>query len=203
MTDAERAKADCYADGDRDLMVWSQKIRASMLRPLLKLLARLGVTADVVTLVSLVLGLAFCPVYFFSKPLALALLVLHVCADGLDGPMARFTATASRKGSFTDTMSDQLVVVATTITLMYARTIGATAGGTYIFLYTVVVLFAMVRNVLAIPYSWLVRPRFAVYAWMIVETYCWPGSIDYVLWSFNALLAVKLLTGFIRIRQRI
>jgi hypothetical protein len=100
-------------------------------------------------------------------------------------------------------MSVQLVVVATTITLMYARTIGVTAGGAYIFLYTVVVLFAMVRNVLAIPYSWLVRPRFAVYAWMIVETYCWPGSIDYVLWSFNVLLAVKLLTGFIRIRQRI
>ncbi len=156
MTDAERAKVDCYADGDRDLMVWSQMIRASMLRPLLKLLARLGVTADVVTLVSLVLGLAFCPVYFFSKPLALALLALHMCADGLDGPMARFTGTASRKGSFTDTMSDQIVVAATTVTLILGGVLGVL-----------------------------------------------PGSLNYVVWLFVALLVGKMASGYVRIRRRI
>jgi phosphatidylglycerophosphate synthase len=196
-------KADCYSARERAAMVWTQQLRSRLLAPLLKLLAACGVTPDQLTLLSLAAGLAFCPLYFVSPPAAMVLLALHVLLDGLDGPLARHTRVASHKGSFTDTMSDQLVVVATTITLMYAHVIGVTAGGAYIFLYTVVVLFAMVRNVLAIPYSWLVRPRFAVYAWMIVETYCWPGSIDYVLWLFNVLLAVKLLTGFIRIRQRI
>jgi hypothetical protein len=63
--------------------------------------------------------------------------------------------------------------------------------------------FAMVRNALSIPYSWLVRPRFFVYVWFFVETYYLPGTIDYVLWFFNALLGAKVLTGYWKIRARI
>lgn len=197
------ATADCYSTGERPAMLWTQQLRARLLWPLLKLLTACRVTPDHLTLLSLAAGLAFCPFYFLSRPTAFVLLAVHVLLDGLDGPLARHTGVASRRGSFTDTMSDQTVVVATTIALMFERTIGVTAGGAYIFLYTVVVLFAMLRNALSIPYSWLVRPRFFVYGWMLVETWWWPGSIDFVLWTFNALLAVKLLTGFIRIRRRI
>ena len=39
---------------------------------------------------------------------------------------------------------------------------GIWAGGLYVFFYTMVVIFAMVRSALAIPYSWLVRPRFII-----------------------------------------
>ena len=45
---------------------------------------------------------------------ALVALSLHVLIDGLDGPLARHLGIASRSGSFTDTMADQVVVVATT-----------------------------------------------------------------------------------------
>ena len=203
MTDDQQDPADCYAAGDRGLMQWSQRIRASMLGPLLKMLARLGVTADVVTLVSLLLGLAFCPVYFFSRPLALVLLALHVGADGLDGPMARFSGTDSRRGSFTDTMADQIVVAATTVTLILGGVLGVLPGGLYIFSYTVVIAFAMVRNALSIPYSWLVRPRFIIYAWLPIEFYLLPRSLDYVIWLFVVLLVGKMVSGFVRIRRRL
>ncbi|MCP3904890.1 MAG: hypothetical protein GY715_14790 [Planctomycetes bacterium] len=195
--------ADCYASGDRGFMAWTQRVRAALLRPVLPWLGRLGVSADVVTLVSLLLGLAFCPVYFVSKPLALVLLALHVCADGLDGPVARFTGTASRRGSFTDTMADQVVVAATTLTLILDAVVGVLPGGLYLFSYTVVIAFAMIRNALAIPYSWLVRPRFAIYAWIPVELYLLPGSIDAVIWVFVGLLLLKMASGFLRIRRRI
>jgi hypothetical protein len=100
-------------------------------------------------------------------------------------------------------MSDQLVVVASTITLMSTHIIGVLPGSIYVVTYTVLMLFAMIRNALAIPYSWLVRPRFFVYIWLVVETYALPGTIDYVLWFFNALLTLKLITGFVRIRRRL
>jgi phosphatidylglycerophosphate synthase len=203
MNDVEQTKADCYADGDRGFMVWSQNLRAAALRPLLRLLARLGVTADVVTLVSLLLGLAFCPVYFFSKPLALILLALHVLADGLDGPVARFSGTASRKGSFTDTMADQIVITATTITLIVGGELGVLPGGLYIFTYTVVIAFAMIRNALSLPFSWLIRPRFFIYAWLPVSFYLLPGSLDYVIWAFVVLLVGKTVSGYVRIRRRL
>ena len=196
-------KADCYSDGERRAMVWTQQVRARMLLPLLKLLAGCGVRPDHLTLASLLWGLAFCPLYFWSPAVAFIALALHVLLDGIDGPLARHLDVASRKGSFTDTMADQIVVVATTVTLMVAKTLGIPAGGLYIFLYTVVVALAMVRNALAIPYWWLVRPRFVVYVWFLVETWLWPGSIDSVIWAFNVLLAYKMLTGFRRVRRSI
>jgi len=59
-----------------------------------------------------------------------------------------------------------------------------------------------VRNALLIPYTWLVRPRFLVYAWFVVEVYFWPGSLNALLWLASVLLAVKMLTGFIQIRRK-
>jgi phosphatidylglycerophosphate synthase len=122
--------------------------------------------------------------------------------DGLDGPLARWTGKASNQGSFTDTMSDQVVVAFSTFAMVHAKLAGAWPGGLYVFFYTMVVIFAMVRNALAIPYSWLVRPRFFVYAWFVVEVYLWHGTLDYFLWGATLLLAVKVLTGFVQIRRQ-
>lgn len=181
----------------------SQALRARLLGPLLQGLARLRVTPNQLTLLSLLTGLAFCPLFLWgSKPAAFALLLLHVLLDGLDGPLARFTRKNSNRGSFTDTMADQVVVTFSTVTLIHAGHAGAWPGGLYVFFYCMVVIFAMVRSALAIPYSWLVRPRFVVYAWMPVEVFVWRGSLDVVLWIFSALLALKMLTGFVQIRRQ-
>ena len=201
--DQDRVKADCYARGERSGMVRWQQFRAVTLHPLLVFLAGLGVRPDHLTLVSAVIGLSFCPLYFWSKPLALAMLALHVLLDGLDGPLARYTNTASRRGSLSDSMADQCVVVASTVTLMSMQVVGILAGSVYIVAYTVVILFAMVRNALSIPYSWLFRPRFVVYLWFAVETCLLPGTIDCVLWFFNALLLLKVVTGFAQIRRHV
>lgn len=61
----------------------------------------------------------------------------------------------------------------------------------------------MWRNALEVPYSWLVRPRFIVYAWVLVEWAWWPGSLEWVMGGFAALLGIKVWTGFRRIRQRL
>jgi len=195
--------ADVYADKERAMMELTQRVRGRLLAPLLGLLARLKVTPDHLTLLSLAAGLAFCPLYFWLPPLAFAMIALHVLLDGLDGPLARHLGTASRSGSFTDSMADQTVIVASTLTLIHAGVMGMLPGALYIVTYTVVVLFAMARNFLGTPYSWLLRPRFYVYAWFVVEEYLWPGTIDYLLWLCVAVLAVKALTGFVRIRRRI
>ena len=195
--------SDCYSSFERDAMAISRQGRAYLFGPLLRLLNAWYVTPDHLTMLGLIAGLAFCPLYFWWQPAALFALSLHVLLDGLDGPLARLKATDSRSGSFTDTVADQIVVAATTITLMFAGALSPTAGGAYIFFYTVVVAFAMVRNSLAVPYSWLFRPRFLVFAWLIAELWLWPGSIEYVVWGCNIILAGKMISGFVRIRSRI
>lgn len=201
--DPDEVKADCYSARERATMAVWEHLRAVALRPLLDLLTRCRVGPNHLTLLSGLVGLLFCPLYLWSKPVAFGMIALHVLLDGLDGPLARHTNTACRRGSFTDSMSDQLVVVASTIVLMLTQTIDVLPGSVYIVAYTVVMLFAMVRNALSIPYSWLVRPRFFVYGWLVVETYYLPGTINYVVWFFNSLLALKILTGFVKIRRQI
>ncbi len=202
MPDESPKVADCYAAGEREAMEANQQWRARLLGPMLRLFHWLGVTADHITLISLVVGIAACPLLIWSPSWGLAALLAHVLLDGLDGPLARHAGTASPKGSLTDTMCDQTVVTGVTITLMALGLVSIPAGGCYIFVYTMVVVFAMIRNALQIPYSWLVRPRFVVYLWIAVEVYWWPGSLEFVLWGFNGLLALKLISGFWKLRQR-
>jgi len=182
----------------------SQALRGRLLKPLLMALAGMRITPNHLTLLSLLMGLAFCPLFLWGpKAAALALLLAHIILDGLDGPLARFTGKASNRGSFTDTTADQVVVTFSTVTLIHAGDVGVWPGSLYIFFYCLVVIFAMVRSALAIPYSWLVRPRLFVYAWIPLELYVWRGSLDPVLWLFTGLLGIKMVTGFVRIRRRI
>jgi hypothetical protein len=61
----------------------------------------------------------------------------------------------------------------------------------------------MVRNAMEIPYSWVLRPRFLVYGWVLVEAFFWPGTINQVLWLINTVLIWKLLTGFVHLREQL
>ena len=145
MTDETKIeKADVYSANERDWMIRTQQARARLFLPLLRLMAALKVTPDHITFLSLLSGLAFCPLYFYHPPTAFGLLALHVFLVGFDGPLARHLGVDSPKGSFTDSMADQTVIIATTITLMYDWTIGAIPDALYIITYTTVVFFAMV-----------------------------------------------------------
>jgi phosphatidylglycerophosphate synthase len=204
MPSDSKVKITCYSEDESGFMRRSQEVRGQLLRPLLALLARLRITPGHLTLLSLLTGLAFCPTFLWSsKMAAFGLLLAHVLLDGLDGPLARHTQRASNQGSFTDTAADQIVVVFSTLTLIHGGYVGAWPGALYLFFYSVVVIFAMVRKALAIPYSWLVRPRFLVYAWMPVDVYLWRGSLDFVLWILTSLLVLKSLTGIIQIRRKL
>jgi phosphatidylglycerophosphate synthase len=163
----------------------------------------MGVTADGVTLVSLLLGLSFVPLFFVNPVLAITCLWLHVIIDGIDGPLARFRGTASPRGSLTDTVCDQVVVATTTAALIHMGYIDAITGAIYLFCYTLVVAFAMIRNAMEIPYPFALRPRFFVYAWIIVEVFVWPGSLNYLVQLLLVPLAMQAFQGYRAIRRKL
>lgn len=193
--------ADCYSGGERRWMELGQRLRARVLAPALDLAGRAGLRPDHVTAASLVAGLVACALIGSAPVWAIALLALHVLLDGFDGPLARRLGTAGRQGSLTDTAADQLVVTATTLTLAAEGIVSAATAGAYSTAYLAVVVLAMVRNALAVPYSWLVRPRFVVYAWIPVELWLWPGTLEPVLVVASALLGLKAVTGFLAVRR--
>lgn len=193
--------ADCYSDGERKWMVLTQQWRGRWLAPLLDRLTRSGVTPDHITLLSWGAGLAGCGLWLVSSAAALACLLLHVLLDGLDGPLARRQRVASPRGSFTDTMADQSVVTGMTLMLMLGGQLGVLPGGLFVFLYAVVALFAIARNALQRPYAWLVRPRLVFFAWIPIELWLQPGSLNGLVWVCNVLLAWSAWTGFLAIRN--
>lgn len=202
-TGEKQQKITCYSEKEQEMMDKSQNIKGKLFSPLLSVLIKLGVKPNHLTFLSLLSGIGFFLLFPYSRIGALFLLAFHVFLDGLDGPLARQTGRASNQGSFTDTTADQIVVALSTLSLIYYGYLKIIPGGLYIFLYTMVVIFAMVRSGLAIPYSWVVRPRFYVFAWIPVEIYLFPGTMNYLVWGFCILLGAKMATGFIQIRKKL
>ena len=200
-------KVSVYASGEESLMDVSQSRRHQLFFPLLKWFVTWGITPNHLTGLSLICGTGFCFLIglhqTWAVPAALGLLLLHVLLDGIDGPLARYQGTAGNRGSFTDTAADQLVVTFSTIALIHIGLVTVIAGSLYLFFYTLVVAFAMIRSSMAIPYSWLVRPRLIVYAWIPVEIYLLPGTLSVLLWICIGLLGWKSITGFFKIRDQI
>ena len=202
------AVADCYADGERAEMIRFQRLRAVLLAPVLKVLNKLHITANHITLLSFLTGMCFCAFWWQFQVWAMFCLLLHVLLDGLDGPVARHQGTASARGSLTDSMCDQLVVTASMICLMVSEHVTIISGAIYIFTYAMVVAFAMIRNALERPYSWLLRPRFFVYILLAADVFWlrelgWNYSLEYLLWGCNLVLSVKMASGFFAIRRAI
>jgi hypothetical protein len=109
--DVESPSFDCYAAGERGLMERTRRLRSSALRPLLAAMTSARVRADHLTLASLLCGVAFAGSWAMAWPVtALSLLIAHACLDALDGALARHQGLATSRGSFTDTMADQVVV---------------------------------------------------------------------------------------------
>jgi phosphatidylglycerophosphate synthase len=201
-----KLRSDCYSAGERAWMEHGQGLRAYCLNPLLGALHRCRVTPDAVTIASGLCGATFLPLWLAHNSLAaLICLLLHVLLDGLDGPLARHQGTASPRGSFVDTFTDQVVVTLVTVAWLIRSpsSLNIAFGGGYIFLYAMVVGMAMVRNALDVPYSWLVRPRFIVFVAIAVEWLSeWPLTLGALI-VCDLLLTIKCASGFVALRAKL
>ena len=79
------------------------------LSPIGKNLHRAGITADVVTIIGIIMAVAASvSIAFGSLRLGFVLLVMTGISDALDGPVAKASGAASLRGAFFDSVSDRL-----------------------------------------------------------------------------------------------
>lgn len=89
-----------------------RKLYRDSVRPLVSLLVRLGVNANHLTLLSLILALIYIPLLIKGwLPAAIVLILLMGFLDAIDGEVARQSGTASPLGSFLDSFIDRIVDV--------------------------------------------------------------------------------------------
>jgi phosphatidylglycerophosphate synthase len=121
--------------------------------------------------------------------------------DGLDGTVARVQKTAGRRGSFTDTFADQCVLAGVVLTLIAGGLLSVWTGGLFLFAYTLVVVFAMVRNALDVPYRFLVRPRFVLYVAIPFQLWARLPVLEPLTAVLAVFLLVKTVSGYLAIRR--
>ena len=199
----KKSKSNCYSSKELAFMEWGQNVRQRIMKLLLHICTAYSITANHITLGAFIAGALGALALLYSPWLGIGLICIHVILDGVDGPLARYTNTDSNKGSFADTFSDQIVIALVCFVLIEMDTISAASGLIYILSYIIVVGFAMVRNALNVPYSWLVRPRFFVYLWIPFELFIFNGTMIYVLYAFSFLLCIKVYTGFLSIYKNL
>jgi len=87
---------------------WARRWSEQLIAPLVRFLARIGLTPNALTWIGFVLTAAVAAVLAAGgTQIAGALLILTLGVDGLDGSLARLTGATSRFGAFLDSTLDR------------------------------------------------------------------------------------------------
>jgi len=183
-----------------------QKWRDDLCGPVVRLLIRCGITADVISLVGILQLLPFG--YFLltadqPSDVAFASLFvwLHVFLDAFDGAIARFTGAAGAAGSFTDMCVDHVGMLITTALLTEAGYVDGTAAVVYVSSYTIAVVFTVWLNVIGEPLRLVIRTKYPLYA---LVTACGLTGVDVINEAVLAFCVVHVLfsaAGFMKLRR--
>src|SRR5438309_6249517 len=106
----KKKSGSIYSDVEELVLEPWQRMRQRFLSPIAFVLARLGISPDMLSFASVVLGIGFFLLAAFQFTAAFWLLMASIACDALDGVEARLTGANKLRGSFTDMFCDQLVV---------------------------------------------------------------------------------------------
>ena len=190
-----------YSEDEARFLVPWQKIRQAALSPIARLLAHLGISADLLSYVSVALSIAFCllaPTYF---TLAFWLLIVSIVCDGLDGVEARLKGAATARGSFTDAFCDQMALAFSVAGMAWRGSISPVLAILFVYVYTALVSLLIFHSMLRVSSRWIVRPsRMLFYAAIALLFFFHVDVLNYLLLVY--LLALPILAlSFWRLRR--
>ncbi len=164
---------DSYSELERRFLEPVRRVSAAIMRPVVLLLARLGVSPNAVSLSQVPLGLA---IFFFIEPLprlAFLLMVLAILIDGLDGALARYTGRASAYGALVDQYADHTREILVVAGLAHAGALGGVWATLYALAYPGSNLTLYLCNTRGVPIPVAIKTAFVFYPVLFV--YLWFG----------------------------
>lgn len=187
-------------DEERVLAPW-QGIRQFFLAPLAAVLSRLGISPDMLSFTSVVLGIGFFLFATLQFAVAFWLLVASIICDALDGVEARLRRTNTARGSFTDMFCDQLVVAFSVAGMAWKGAIHPVLAVLFVYVYTALVTLLILHRMLQVSSHWIIRPsRMLLYVAIGLDFFFRIDLLNYLLFFY--LLAFPLLfLSFWRLRN--
>ncbi len=185
-------------------------VRTSIFRPLNKILTAIGVNADMLSYLGVVVMVGF----IFALPdnlmLAFWLLFARMIIDIMDGPLARYQKTDSDRGKFVDVLMDNLAFALFIFGVIHAGFMEGLAGAIYLFLTELVVVLMIIIYNLKHKSDWFFYasagsyPYNFIYAiYILFALYAFGGNnyLTGAVQIFSVLLALKAVKDFWTIQK--
>ncbi len=197
----KKKSGSIYSDVEELVLEPWQRMRQRFLSPIAFVLARLGISADMLSFASVVLGIGFFLCVPFQFTVAFWLLIASLVCDSLDGVEARLTGTNTVRGSFTDVFCDQLVVTFTVAGMAWKGLIHPALAVIFVSVYTSLVMFLVLHRLLRVSSFGVVRPsRMLLYAAIALYFFFHIDLLNYLLLVYLLTLSLVFLS-FWRLRK--
>ena len=190
-----------YSDDEARVLGPWQRIRQIVLGPVAALLSRLGISPNTLSYTSVAFAIGFCFLATINFTIAFWLLVASIICDGLDGVEARLTRTNTPRGSFTDMFCDQAVVAFSVAGMVWRGSINPVLAILFVYLYTSLVIFLMLHQMLQVSSHWIIRPSRMVLFVGIALVYFFNINLLNILLATYLLAFPMLALSFWRIRK--
>ncbi len=180
-----------------------RSVRDKVFYPLAFVLNKIGVSANAVSYFGVLILIGFV-IYAKSNPaLAFIFLILHIIIDGVDGVLARSFQKFNTQGELVDMICDHTGVFIVILALGWRGLIDATLGLLYVYSYTLLTVFSVVRYVLKIPIKLMVRSKYLLYLLYIIWVFTEYNYMNKALILFSVLIIPAVLISFIKINNRL
>ncbi|HYT36342.1 MAG TPA: CDP-alcohol phosphatidyltransferase family protein [Ktedonobacteraceae bacterium] len=201
MKQLKKKSGSIYSDVEELVLEPWQRMRQRFLSPIAFVLARLGISADMLSFASVVLGIGFFLYAPFQFTVAFWFLIASLVCDSLDGVEARLTGTNTMRGSFTDVFCDQLVVAFTVAGMAWKGLIHPALAVIFVSVYTSLVMFLVLHRLLRVSSFGVVRPsRMLLYAAIALYFFFHIDLLNYLLLVYLLTLSLVFLS-FWRLRK--
>lgn len=171
------AKADSYSSIERRFLAPGRRLLLRIHSPLVRLLARLHVSPNAVSLAGPLLGVVFVFMVRRDPRLSFIICLLSVAVDGVDGALARYTGRASDFGALFDQVCDHARETLIVAGLAWSGALLPLWGSLYPFVYTAINVTLFLGNYYGAP------APLAIKSWIVL----YPAILVYLLWGRNYL----------------
>lgn len=154
---------DYFNEEERSFQLSVRKWRDASLDPLLRLLAARGITPTHVTLAAIPLLLVGVSAGPDHPWVPMVFLLAYCLMDGIDGPLARRTGTASEGGALLDIAVDQLGVVVVSAAAIHHLSSNGPATLIFACFYLAVIALLLYGARLGVPGRHVVRVKYPLY----------------------------------------
>lgn len=192
--------ADSLSFSERKPTALIEYLKKFIFYPVVILLIKLGITANMVSCISALIGFISAIYLWFDYKVAAILLLISFFTDGTDGSLARATHKNDKQGAIMDCFMDQITISATTIGFISIGLLDPIIGSLYLLSYPIVVIFSSLRNIIGKPAIYVLRPRIIVYAAFWLYTITSFNSMNYVVSPLSLILLFQVTKDFYFLR---